>query len=233
MRTVICLPTYNERENLPSLVEEILGTVDVDLMILDDNSPDGTGAAADFLAERDPRVKPVHRPERRGIAKAYEDAFERALAEGYEQILQMDADFSHQPRYLPAMLAALREADMVVGSRYADGGNVEKWGVGRRLLSRTANLYASTLLGLPCRDATAGFVGYKRHVLEAVDFRSVFAESEAFQVELKYRAHRLGFTIAEVPILYWDRVVGSSKLSSDAAMGSALRLLHLRIRDVR
>lgn len=230
MRTVICMPTYNERENLPSLLEEILATVDADIMVLDDDSPDGTGAAADLLAKKHPRIQVVHRTQKLGIAAAYVDGFRRALDLGYERILQMDADYSHQPRYLPKLLAAFDGADVVVGSRYVEGGSVEQWSLPRRALSRAGNSYANTLLGLPYRDATAGYCGYKRHVLEAIDYAASSHDNHAFQVELKYRAHQMGFTIVEVPIMFWDRVVGASKLPPRAAVGSAMRLLKLRLK---
>ena len=230
MRTVICMPTYNERENLPSLVEEILATVDVDVMVLDDDSPDGTGAVADMIAQKNEHVTVVHRKEKRGIGAAYIDGFQRAIAAGYDQIFQMDADYSHQPRYLPKLMEALQNADVVIGSRYVDGGSVEAWSLPRRFLSRAGNAYANTLLGLPYRDATAGFCGYKRHVLEALDLTSTTRDNHAFQVELKYRAHQLGFTIVEVPIMFWDRVVGASKLPPTAAVGSAMRLIRLKLK---
>lgn len=230
MRTVICMPTYNERENLPSLLEEILATADVDVIVLDDDSPDGTGAVADLIAQKNDRVTVVHRSEKAGIGAAYGDGFRRAIEAGYDQIFQMDADYSHQPRYLPKLIEALQNADVVIGSRYVDGGSVEAWSVPRRMLSRAGNAYANTLLGLPYRDATAGFCGYKRHVLEAIDFTTSSEDNHAFQVELKYNAHQMGFTIVEVPIMFWDRVVGASKLPPTAALGSAMRLLRLRLK---
>jgi len=230
MRSVVLLPTYNERENLPALVEELRATADVDVMILDDDSPDGTGHAANLLAKKDQRVRVIHRPHRQGVAKAYQDGFGRALAEGYGRIVQMDADFSHQPRYLPKILEALDAADVAIGSRYSEGGRVEQWGVGRRVVSRAANAYAGLVLGMPYRDATSGFVGWHRHVIEAVKPESIDSEGHAFQVELKFRAHRLGFTIVEVPISFWDRVVGNSKLTQQNAVASAFHLLRLRVK---
>ncbi len=224
------MPTYNERENLPSLLEEIFATTsDVDVMVLDDNSPDGTGSSADVLAKKHSRLQVVHRKEKAGIAAAYIDGFTRALEQGYDRVFQMDADYSHQPRYLPQLIEALDRADVVVGSRYVEGGKVEQWSASRRLLSRAGNVYANTLLGLPYRDATAGFCGYRRHVLEAIEFGASSKDNHAFQVELKFRAHEKGFTIVEVPIVFWDRVVGASKLPPRAALGSAMRLLKLRI----
>lgn len=229
MRTVICIPTYNERENLPSLVEEILATVsNTDIMVLDDNSPDGTGQVADLLAKKDARISVVHRPRKEGLGRAYLDGFRRALAAGYDRIFEMDADFSHQPRYLPELYRALDDADAVIGSRYTGGGGVENWGLYRRFLSKGGNVYAKTVLGMPYQDLTAGFVGFKRHVLEAIDLDSIRSEGYSFQLELKYRAHRLGFTFVEVPIVFFDRVAGNSKMSKAIVREAVWRVVQLR-----
>jgi dolichol-phosphate mannosyltransferase len=232
MRSVVCLPTYNERENLRPLVEELLAAAELDVLVIDDASPDGTGRLADELAASEPRVKVLHGPGPRGIAEAYKVGFERALADGYGAIVQMDADFSHQPRYLPALLEALERADVAIGSRYARGGAVEKWSLERRVVSRTANVYASAVLELPCRDTTSGFVAYRRHVLEAVDFAAIAPGGQGFQIALKHRAHRLGFTLEEVPIHFWDRVVGRSKLKPEAVVSAAWQVLRLRLDDL-
>ncbi len=227
MRTAICIPTYNERDNIASLAQEILATTDAHLIVIDDNSPDGTGQVADLLAEKEPRIQVIHRAKKEGIGKAYVEGFNRALAAGFDLIFQMDADFSHQPRYLGPMIEALRSADVVIGSRYVDGGGTVNWGVGRRALSRGSNLYARLVLDTPFRDATAGFVGFRRHVLEAVSFENIDTTSYAFQVELKYRAHRLGFTIVEVPIVFFDRTAGSSKLSRGTIAQAVMRVVEL------
>lgn len=222
MRVVICIPTYNERENLPSLVEEVLAVEPrADVMILDDDSPDGTGQVADLIAKREPRVNVVHRVRKEGIGRAYVDGFRRALAGGYDAIVQMDGDFSHQPRFLPEVLRAIETSDVVVGSRYVDGARVETWGLPRRALSAAGNLYARSVFGMRERDLTSGFVVYRRHVLEAIGLDNIQSESYGFQLELKYRAHKLGFTITEVPIVFFDRVVGLSKLQR-ARLGEAL-----------
>ena len=230
MRGVICIPTYNERENLPSLVEEVLA-VDphVDIMVLDDDSPDGTGQVADLIAKREPRVTVVHRPRKEGIGRAYLDGFRRALAAGYDVVVQMDGDFSHQPRFLPEILRAIEHADVVVGSRYVDGARVETWGVPRRVLSAAGNLYARTVFGMAERDLTSGFVAYRRHVLEAVGLDKIQSESYGFQLELKFRAHQLGFQIAEVPIVFFDRVVGLSKLQRGRVGEALLGVVKLRL----
>jgi dolichol-phosphate mannosyltransferase len=230
MRGVICIPTYNERENLPSLVEEVLA-VDphVDVMVLDDDSPDGTGQVADLIAKREPRVSVVHRPRKEGIGRAYLDGFGRALAAGYDVVVQMDGDFSHQPRFLPEILRAIEHSDVVVGSRYVDGARVETWGVPRRVLSAAGNLYARTVFGMAERDLTSGFVAYRRHVLEAVGLDKIQSESYGFQLELKFRAHQLGFQIAEVPIVFFDRVVGLSKLQRGRVGEALLGVVKLRL----
>lgn len=230
MRTAICIPTYNERDNLPSLVDEILASTDAHVVVIDDNSPDGTGQIAEILASSESRVSVIHRPRKEGLGRAYVDGFRRALAQGFDLIFQMDADFSHQPRYLPAMIDALKRADVVIGSRYIEGGGTVNWGLGRRLLSQGSNVYARLVLQTPYRDATSGFVGFRRHVLEAIDFEAIDASSYAFQVELKYRAHRLGFSITEVPISFYDRIVGASKLSRSTVPQAFMRVVELRMK---
>lgn len=231
MRTVVCIPTYCERENLAPLVEEIVETVpEVDVLVIDGQSPDGTGALADELADKHGRVQALHMAHTGTMATALAEGFRRALSAGYDQIVQMDADFSHQPRYLRGVLDAFERADVVIGSRYVDGGRVDQWSVGRRVVSRAGNIYAGAMLGMPYRDATSGFVGFKRHVLEAVDFEELEGEGRAFQIEMKYRAHRLGFTIVEVPIHFWDRVVGTSKLTSKNAVDSFVSVLKVRLK---
>ena len=213
-RAVICLPTYDERENLGPMLAAIHEAVaEVDVLVIDDGSPDGTGELADEIAARDPRVKVLHRPRKEGLGKAYLAGFAWALERGYELVLEMDADFSHDPRYLPTLLASAREADLVLGSRYVPGGGTVNWGLGRKLISRGGSLYARTILGVRVRDLTGGFKCFRRAVLEAIDLRSVECSGYAFQIELTYRALRKGFTIVEVPIVFADRRVGQSKMS--------------------
>lgn len=230
MRTVICMPTYNERDNLSALVQEILDTAEVDVLVVDDDSPDGTGQIATELAERFERVHVLHHGGKSSLAEAYVAGFDRALEMGYDVVFQMDADFSHQPRFLPPMLDALVHTDVVIGSRYVPGGLVEAWSFKRRLASKAGNVYAGAVLNLPYRDTTAGFVGWKRHVLEAVDYRSLREDGRAFQIGLKYRAHRLGFTIVEVPISFWERVSGPSKLTGKKVADSMFNILKVRLR---
>jgi dolichol-phosphate mannosyltransferase len=213
-RACVVLPTYNERENLPQIAPAILAAApELDLLVIDDNSPDGTGAIADELAAREPRVRVLHRGRKEGLGRAYLAGFAQALAAGYGRILEMDADFSHDPARLPALLAASRDADLVLGSRYVDGGGTVNWGFGRRLLSRGGSFYARTILGLPVRDLTGGFKCFRREVLEAIDLPSVRSSGYAFQIELTYRAVKRGFRVREVPITFVDRRVGKSKMS--------------------
>jgi dolichol-phosphate mannosyltransferase len=211
-RACVVLPTYNERENLPLIVPRILEAApQVDVLVVDDNSPDGTGSIADQLAARDPRVRVLHRPGKEGLGRAYLAGFAQALAAGYGRILEMDADFSHDPSRLPALLGT--DADVVLGSRYVPGGGTVNWGLGRRMLSRGGSLYARTILGLPVRDLTGGFKCFRREVLEKLDLGSVRSSGYAFQIELTYRALRRGFRVVEVPITFVDRRVGESKMS--------------------
>jgi dolichol-phosphate mannosyltransferase len=213
-RALVCLPTYNEADNVGPITEAILAaTLEVDVLVIDDNSPDGTGKLADAIAAREPRVHVLHRAGKEGLGKAYLAGFDWALRRGYALVLEMDADFSHDPKYLPAMLAAAGEADLVLGSRNVPGGGTVNWGVGRKIISRGGSLYARTILGIPVRDLTGGFKCFHREVLEAIDLPSVECSGYAFQIELTYRALRKGFKVKEIPIVFVDRRVGQSKMS--------------------
>jgi dolichol-phosphate mannosyltransferase len=228
-RALVCLPTYDERENLPPMITAILGAVpQVDILVVDDNSPDGTGRIADAIAAREPRVKVLHRPGKEGLGRAYLAAFDWALARDYGLVLEMDCDFSHDPRYLPAMLERAGSADLVLGSRYVPGGGTQNWGLSRRLISRGGSLYARAILGLPVRDLTGGFKCFRREVLEAIDLPSVECTGYAFQIELTFRAHRKGFRIAEVPIVFVDRRVGHSKMSRRIVLEAIRRVWSIR-----
>lgn len=209
---LVCLPTYNERENLGSIIDEILHTVPVDVLVIDDNSPDGTGRVADLLAKREPRVHVLHRPGKLGLGTAYIAGFRWGLRHGYRLLLEMDADFSHQPRYLPELLRAAEGADLVLGSRYVEGGGTENWGLVRRGLSRGGSVYARSILGVPFRDLTGGFKVFRREVLEAIDLETIQTTGYAFQIELTYRAWKKGFRIKEVPIVFYERTAGRSKM---------------------
>jgi dolichol-phosphate mannosyltransferase len=211
-RACVVLPTYNERENLPQIVPAILAASAIlDVLVVDDDSPDGTGKVADDLAARDSRVRVLHRTRKEGLGRAYLAGFAEALSRGYGRIVEMDADFSHDPERLPALLGT--DADVVLGSRYVPGGGTVHWGLGRRLLSRGGSFYARTILGVPVRDLTGGFKCFRRRVLEALDLSSVRSNGYAFQIELTYRAIRRGFKVVEVPITFVDRRVGESKMS--------------------
>ncbi len=211
---LVVLPTYNERENLEPISRAILAATDeVDVLVVDDGSPDGTGELADQIARREPRVKVLHRENKEGLGRAYLAGFAVALREGYRLVLEMDADFSHDPKYLPGMLELAKEADLVIGSRNVAGGGTVDWGWGRRLLSRGGSFYARTILGVGVRDLTGGFKCFRREVLEAIDLASVQCSGYAFQIELTYRTIRRGFRVREMPILFADRRVGQSKMS--------------------
>jgi dolichol-phosphate mannosyltransferase len=228
-RAVICLPTYDERENLAPMLAGIHAAVpDVDVLVVDDNSPDGTGGLADELAALDGRVKVLHRPGKQGLGRAYLAGFAWALERGYDLILEMDADHSHDPRHLPALLAAARDADLVLGSRYVPGGRTVNWGLARKLVSRGGSLYARAILGVRVRDLTGGFKCFRREVLEAVDLASVECTGYAFQIELTFRALRRGFRVVEVPIVFADRRVGRSKMSRRIVLEAMRKVWSMR-----
>ena len=228
-RALVCLPTYDERENVEAILAAILAAAPaVDVLVIDDASPDGTGALADAFAARDPRVKVLHRAGKEGLGKAYLAGFAWALERGYGLVLEMDADFSHDPSYLPALLAAARDADLVLGSRYVAGGGTRHWGLARRLLSRGGSLYARTILGVGIRDLTGGFKCFRREVLEAIELGSVECSGYAFQIELTYRALRRGFRVVEVPIVFADRRVGQSKMSRRIVLEAIRKVWSIR-----
>ena len=228
-RALVCVPTYDERENVEPITRAILeATPDVDVLVIDDSSPDGTGEIADAIAAREPRVKVLHRPGKEGLGKAYLAGFSWALARGYALVLEMDADFSHNPRYLPEMLERARRAELVLGSRNVRGGGTVNWGIGRKLLSRGGSLYARTILGLPVRDLTGGFKCFHREVLEAIDLESVQCSGYAFQIELTYRAIKKGFRVIELPIVFEDRRVGRSKMSRRIVLEAIAKVWSIR-----
>lgn len=227
--TIICLPTYNERENLPVMVAAIHDvTPDAHILVIDDGSPDGTGAIADELAAADDRVQVLHRTAKEGLGRAYVAGFERALAGGYDRIMQMDCDFSHQPKYLIDMLAAADKADVVLGCRYMPGGGTEGWSFYRRFLSKGGNAYARAMLSLPYRDLTGGFKCWNRHALAALPLGDIESNGYVFQIEMTYRAVGMGFSVAEVPIIFPDRVVGESKMSSGIVTEAMMNVIRLR-----
>lgn len=231
----LVLPTYNEAGNIERFVEAVIAVLPASarILIVDDSSPDGTGRIADRLAAAEPRVAVLHRPRKEGLGPAYIAGFRRALAEGAGLILEMDSDFSHDPSHLPALLEASEQADLVIGSRYVPGGGVADWGPLRRAISRGGSTYARLMLGVGVRDLTGGFKCFRREVLEAVDLDSVESRGYAFQVEVTYRAIRQGFRVVEVPIVFRDRQVGSSKIDGLVITEAMWRVPLLRLRNGR
>ena len=229
MSVLIVVPTYNERENLPLLVPQVRQAApSAELLIVDDNSPDGTGRLADEMAAEDPAIHVLHRAAKEGLGRAYVAALSWGLERGYERLLHMDADLSHDPQYLPALLAASRTHDLAVGSRYVPGGGTRNWGPGRRLLSRFGSLYARTILGVPLRDLTGGFRCWRRHVLEDIGLDSVRSNGYSFMVEMAYRAYLRGHSIIEVPIVFPDRTDGKSKMSKKIILEAMIMVWKLR-----
>ncbi|HET8652840.1 MAG TPA: polyprenol monophosphomannose synthase [Gaiellaceae bacterium] len=232
---VVCLPTYNERENLEAMVSA-LGKVLPEggrILVIDDNSPDGTGAIADRLGGELDFVETLHRPRKEGLGPAYLDGFRRALELGADLVAEMDCDFSHDPADLPRLVAAAGEADVVLGSRYVQGGGTRNWGLLRRLISRGGSLYAQVLLGLGIRDLTGGFKVYRRAVLETIDLDGIHSKGYAFQIETTYRARRAGFRVVEVPIVFADREVGGSKMSRSIVLEAIWKVPMLRLSRLR
>jgi dolichol-phosphate mannosyltransferase len=229
VRLVVCLPTYNERDNLEPMLRA-LGDKGVQVLVIDDNSPDGTGALADRLAAELDYVDVLHRKRKEGLGPAYLAGFRHALAGGAERVLEMDCDFSHDPADVPRLLAATDEgADLVLGSRYVDGGAVRNWGLVRRFVSAGGSLYARVLLGVNVKDLTGGFKCFRREVLETIDLESVQSKGYAFQIEVTYRALRDGFRVVEIPITFADREVGGSKMSRTIVAEAIWKVPRLRL----
>jgi dolichol-phosphate mannosyltransferase len=211
---LVIVPTYNEARNLPEIVPAILReSPRIEVLVVDDNSPDGTGGLADSMAAENARVHVLHRQNKEGLGRAYIAGFKWALERGYGAICEMDADFSHDPKFLPKFLDAVVDADLVLGSRYATGVNVINWPISRLLLSLGANFYARVITGLPLTDSTGGFKCFRRQVLAAIDFDQVKSNGYAFQIEMSFRAWKKGFRLKEIPIIFHDRVEGQSKMS--------------------
>ncbi len=230
-RALVVVPTYNERVNLPLIVPAILDQDPcVEVLIVDDNSPDGTGQLADALAAENERVHVLHRPGKQGLGKAYLAGFRWALDHGYDLILEMDADFSHDPKYIPELLRAADRADLVIGSRYLTGVNVINWPIGRLLLSYFANQYARSVTGLPLTDSTGGFKCFRRRVLEAISFDTVKSNGYSFQIEMSFRAWQKGFRLIEIPIVFTDRIEGQSKMNKRIVREAIWMVWWLRLR---
>jgi dolichol-phosphate mannosyltransferase len=214
MKTLIIIPTYNEVDNLRPILQELFTYApQTDVLIVDDNSPDGTGQLADEIHNENPQVHVLHRAGKLGLGTAYIAGFKYAIAHGYDAAFEMDADFSHDPRYLPDFLKKIEQADLVIGSRYVPGGATPNWSFSRRFISGGGNIFARFMLGLPIHDCTAGYRCYRREVLERIDLDTVESQGYAFQVEMAYRVRQQGFKIVETPIIFMDRRVGKSKMS--------------------
>ncbi len=235
----VVIPTYNEAANVDGIIRATVAELDrvapadYRILVVDDNSPDGTGQIADRLAAAQPQVEVMHRAAKTGLGHAYLAGFARALSGGAELVIEMDADFSHDPRYLGPLLDAAKEADLVLGSRYVEGGGVEDWGLLRRLISRGGGLYARKILGVQIHDLTGGFKCIHRRVLETIQLETIRAEGYVFQIEVTYRALRAGFRVKEIPIVFKDRSVGSSKMSARIAAEAMCAVPFLRRRDGR
>jgi dolichol-phosphate mannosyltransferase len=234
--TWVVLPTYNEAENLPVIAAAILEALPAaTLLVVDDDSPDGTGRLADDLAAKDPRVRVRHRPGKAGLGRAYLDGFRVALAAGAESVVQMDADFSHDPAVLPDLVGPVvaGTADLVIGSRYVKGGKVVDWGIGRKVISRGGSLFARVVLGLPVHDLTGGFKAWRGTTLASIPFSGVHAGGYVFQIEMTWRAKLAGARIREIPITFQDRRVGSSKMSRRIIVEALVVVVSLRLERLR
>ncbi|MGE3261046.1 MAG: polyprenol monophosphomannose synthase [Bacteriovoracia bacterium] len=239
MKFLIIIPTYNEIQNLTGMTESVFHVVDskahlygikeVNVLVVDDNSPDGTGALADELAKKESRIHVLHRQEKNGLGKAYVAGFAWGLDKGFDAFCEMDADFSHNPTYLPEFWRLLKDHDVVMGSRYVSGGGIRNWGFSRKLISRGGSIYAQTILGMPVNDMTGGYNAWRREVLEAVDISALRSEGYAFQIELKWRAWKKGFKLVEFPIIFEDRTRGKSKMSKRIVVEAMMRVAGMRI----
>lgn len=226
------LPTYNEAENIEDFIAAVLPVLPASarILVVDDSSPDGTGEIAERLAAAEPRIDVLHRPNKEGLGPAYIAGFSHALEQGAQLLFEMDSDFSHDPSYLPALLAAMEDADLAIGSRYVAGGGVADWGVVRRAISRGGSAYSRVVLGLDICDLTAGFKCFRREVLEAIDLDSIESKGYAFQVEITYRTVQRGFKVVEVPIVFRDRERGTSKIDRSVIREALWRVPQMRFR---
>ncbi|HEU4723984.1 MAG TPA: polyprenol monophosphomannose synthase [Candidatus Eisenbacteria bacterium] len=233
MKALVIIPTYNERENLTELLRQIFALkLGLEVLIVDDNSPDGTGELADQMAAADPNVHVLHRAGKMGLGSAYVAGFRYALERDYEAVFEMDADFSHNPESLPVFLKELETADLVLGSRYLHGVTVVNWPLSRLILSYAANVYSRVITGMNIKDATGGFKCFRRQVLEAIDWSRVKSDGYGFQIEINFKAFRKGFRIKEIPILFVDRRAGESKMSRKIVWEAAYMVWRLRLLDL-
>ncbi|MEX0979700.1 MAG: polyprenol monophosphomannose synthase [Gemmatimonadota bacterium] len=232
--TLVIIPTFNERENLPRIIPMVLAQSEaIDVLVVDDNSPDGTGALADEMVAANPRIHVLHRAEKHGLGRAYLDGFRWGLDRHYELLCEMDADLSHPPDHLPLFMEKAREHDLVIGSRYVDGRvTVVNWPMGRLLLSYFGSWYARTITRLPVSDATGGFNCFRREVLESLDLEGIHSNGYAFQIELKLKSWRRGYRIAEVPIVFTERDTGESKMSKRIVVEAVWKVWKLRFLDL-
>jgi dolichol-phosphate mannosyltransferase len=237
VRVVVCLPTYNERENIEPMVRALDGVfdrhdLDARVLVIDDSSPDSTGEIADRLAGEFPFLSVLHRPKKEGLGPAYLAGFVWALATDADRIVEMDCDFSHDPEDLPRLLAASENADLALGSRYVEGGGTRNWGLGRRLVSRFGSLYARVILGVGIHDLTGGFKCFRRTVLEEIGLEQITTRGYAFQIETTYRALKAGSRVVEIPIVFAEREAGSSKMTRGIVLEAMTKVPELRLRSL-
>lgn len=233
MKALVIIPTYNESQNIGIIVPQVLAKDRaIDVLIVDDNSPDGTGQIADKMVAENNRIKVIHRQEKSGLGTAYKRGFKYALENNYDYIFEMDADFSHDPKYIPHFLEAIKEADLVLGSRYIKGVNVINWPMSRLLLSYYANVYTRIITGLPLKDSTGGFKCFRREVLESIDLDEVKSNGYTFQIEMSFRAWKRGFRLKEIPIIFEDRRVGESKMSKKIVREAVWMVWKLRFLSI-
>ena len=232
-RALVIIPTYNEKENIAAIIAEVLDQDPrISILVVDDNSPDGTGQIVDALAAQEKRISVLHRQKKEGLGQAYIAGFRWAIAADYYFIFEMDADFSHRPEYLKDFLEAIEQNDLVLGSRYVSGINVINWPMSRLLLSYGANIYARVITGLPVVDATGGFKCFRRGVLEAINLDKVHASGYGFQIEMSMRAWKKGFRVKEIPIIFYDRTAGTSKMSMKIMWEAILLVWTLRLKSI-
>ena len=235
MHTLIVVPTYNEAGNLGPITDAILSSTpaEVEILVVDDGSPDGTGPLADQIAAKNPRVHVLHRPRKMGLGTAYVHGFRWGIEKNFDALIEMDADFSHHPKYLSQMLTLLSTHDGVIGSRYVPGGGTLNWGLGRRILSRWGSIYSRVILGAPIRDFTGGFNGWRSSLLKTVEFQSLKSDGYSFQIELKYRAFLNRFNLVEFPIIFEDRKIGKSKMNRRIVIEALFRVWSFRKTAIR
>ena len=233
MRTLVIIPTYNEIENIETVLTEVLSlSPDIDILVIDDNSADGTGEYVDEFSEKEKRVSIIHRERKLGLGTAYKLGFQHAIKNKYDYIFEMDADLSHNPKDIPRFLEKIKNCDLVIGSRYKNGISVVNWPMSRLLLSYFANVYARIITGVPIMDLTAGFKCYRREVLEAMNFKQIESDGYGFQIETVFWAYKKGFAVEEIPIIFVDRVVGTSKMSKQIIWEALWIVWKLRMRGL-